>query len=310
MKKITSILLPLFIACVANASFTLSNNEYSGKKVIGTGTATELKEANGGSDTFGTITLGGTINFTDDTSLKTTVHSGMGTSSFYSIVAQSGSSANINLLNGSTGSFTVRNGLNSYYGGLNISVEKDAGGYIYSERVTSQNQKVSLTLDKDYAIRESDINKYFAVTLVTTMTINMSADQAVRMDFRGGTTLELNITNNANLYFEKLFQIANNASASIKLLNSLENGGLLFNKDIIASEYKDGTIVLALDNKIQTIYIKDSNNNLMKDLYWSDEVVEGYYYLSAVAPAIPEPAEFAVIFGALALALSIYRKRK
>ena len=310
MKKIASILLPLFIACVANASFTLSNNEYSGKKVIGTGTATELKEANGGSDTFGTITLGGTINFTDDTSLKTTVSSGMGTSSFYSILAQSGSSANINLLNDSTGSFTVRNGLNSYHGGLNISVEKDAGGYIHSERVTSQNQKVSLTLDKDYAIRESDINKFFAVTLVTTMTINMSADQAIRVDLRPGTTLELNITNNANLYFEKLFQITNNASASIKLLNSLENGGLLFNKDIIASEYKDGTIVLASGNSKQTIYIKDSNNNVIKDLYWSDEVVEGYYYLSAVAPAVPEPAEFAVIFGALVLALSIYRKRK
>lgn len=93
-------------------------------------------------------------------------------------------------------------------------------------------------------------------------------------------------------------------------MNSLENGALLFNKDVIASEYQDGMIVVKKDDSTQTLNIKGSDGNLLKDLFWSDQVVEGYYYLSAVAPAVPEPAEFAVIFGALALAVSIYRKRK
>ena len=311
MKKIASILLPFFVAGVANASFTLSDNGFAdGTLITGTGSAAELVTTNGGSNTFNTITLGGTINFTDATSISTIKNSAMETSSRYSIVAESGSSANINLLNGSTGSFTVHTALNSFRGPLNISIEENAGGYIYTGRVTAQNHAVSLTLDKDYAIRESDINKLFAVTLVTTMTINMSADQAVKIDLRSGTTLQLNITNNANLYIESILQIASDKTSNIKLLNSLENGALLFNKDIIASEYQDGMIVIKKDDSTQTLNIKGSDGNLLKDLFWSDEVVEGYYYLSAVAPAVPEPAEFAVIFGALALAVSIYRKRK
>ena len=43
-------------------------------------------------------------------------------------------------------------------------------------------------------------------------------------------------------------------------------------------------------------------------LYWV-KGESGYYWLSALAPAVPEPAEWAMILGSLALGLAIYRRR-
>ena len=51
----------------------------------------------------------------------------------------------------------------------------------------------------------------------------------------------------------------------------------------------------------------DGNGNALTDLTYT--AVEGGWLLTGMT-AVPEPAEWAMIFGGIALGLAIYRKRK
>ncbi|MBE6411619.1 MAG: hypothetical protein E7036_03595 [Opitutales bacterium] len=59
------------------------------------------------------------------------------------------------------------------------------------------------------------------------------------------------------------------------------------------------------DNYLSQIIV-----NGAEQLYWVKDNIAGVWWLSAVAPAVPEPAEWAMILGSLALGLAIYRRRK
>ena len=68
----------------------------------------------------------------------------------------------------------------------------------------------------------------------------------------------------------------------------------------------DGTLTSSQDNVFLSIKGYDSNGNLLTG-DWS--INNGYLWNSALV-AVPEPAEWAMILGALALGFAIYRKRK
>ena len=323
MKKILISTLGLF-AC-ASAFAELSDNGYGGKLITGDYTATALYNANGNSTEIANIVLNGSIRITssdnelatdnDGYVLKTTTAHKMDMSTTYTFRVAEKGTGSISLESGSTGSISLKTGMNSYGGDLTVSVVKDAGGYVYVPKVSSQGgETTTLLLDKEYAIRKSDKEKFFTVmaTSGAKIHIDMSADQLIKTDLRGGSALEVTITDNANLYIAGVSVLNKDSEVTLTVNGGLENGAILFAKNSVSSGYNttDARIVVVDgDGDLETIYVKDVNGELIKNLTWDDTLVDGYYALYSVS-AVPEPAEWAMIFGALALGLAVYKRRK
>ena len=323
MKKILISTLGLF-AC-ASAFAEISDNDYGGKLITGDYTATELYEANGNSTEIANIVLNGSIRITssdnelatnnDGYVLETTTAHKMGMSTTYTFRVAEKGTGSISLESGSTGSISLKTGMNSYGGDLTVSVAKDAGGYVYVPKVGSQSgETTTLLLDKEYAIRKSDKEKFFTVMATggAKIHIDMSADQFIKTDLRDSCTLEVTITNNANLYLAVGSVFEKDLEATLLVNDGLENGAILFAKNSVSSGYNttDARIVVVDgDGDIETIHVKDANGELIKNLIWDDTLVDGYWALYGVS-AVPEPAEWAMILGSLALGLAVYKRRK
>jgi len=154
------------------------------------------------------------------------------------------------------------------------------------------------------------------------LTVNMDCDQNVALDFRAGTKNAFNITNGATMTVSGWGYIANGATtSSIILADGLKNGSILFantskywSEDswdeensvfTVKAEVKEDGVVTGY--KTMAISFVDENEEQLKNLSFS--AVEGGWLLTGMQ-AVPEPAEWAMIFGALALGLAIYRRRK
>ena len=105
-------------------------------------------------------------------------------------------------------------------------------------------------------------------------------------------------------------------------------GSTLILNEFIDADVLSGFNTLGTDDKIvingfaeNTFGIKnhiDSDDSLLSQIsasgvdqfYWVKDNVANVWWLSAVAPAVPEPAEWAMILGSLALGFTIYRRRK
>ena len=323
MKKFF-ILASLLIGTSAFA--TLSDNGVGGKLITGDYTISALKEANGGSLEFANIILDGSITIDDSDAetasiIKTTTAGKLDPklTGTYSFISQN--NAKLNLLAGSKSSFSFAEGINSFCGNLEINVDKDAGGYVYTPKLAAQKRSgissavVTLNLDKAYAIRTSDKNTTFTATVVGIMNFNASADQSIKLDARNNTTMNVNLTNDANLYISSVGINNVNFVSTINLVNGLENGAILFAKDALQSglEYDAelGTykVVVKTSEHTEIIKITADEGVDIGALTWSDTINEGYWTLTGMV-AVPEPAEWAMIFGGIALGLAIYRRRK
>ena len=324
MKKFIALASTLFIG--ASAFATLSANDYGGTLITGDYTAAELKAANGGSGDFANIVLNGSISITDGTGIKTTTAEKMlGASATYSLVSTGASS--ISLTAGSTGSFQFASAINTLGGPLEINVDKDAGGYIYVGKVTSQKASgaesapMTLNLHKEYAIRTSSKNNAFTMTVVNSapMNINASADQKFKIDYRAGSTVNINVTNDASLYFGLVSINKTGSTSYIVLQNDLQNGSLMFAEDMVDNLVYDSVnnvynlniILNAKSGEVftQTLQISGADGVDISNLTWSNTVEEGYWTLTGFSAAVPEPAEWAMILGALALGWAIYRRK-
>ena len=95
----------------------------------------------------------------------------------------------------------------------------------------------------------------------------------------------------------------------------MENGAILFDKDIFVSGYEydeelaSYKIVVKKGANTETILFSAIEGVDLSQFVWSDTLVDGYWALYGVS-AVPEPAEWAMIFGALALGLAVYKRRK
>jgi hypothetical protein len=105
-------------------------------------------------------------------------------------------------------------------------------------------------------------------------------------------------------------------------------GSTLILNEFIDADVRSGFNTLGAEDKIvingfaeNTFGIKnhiDSDDSLLSQIsasgvdqfYWVKDNVANVWWLSAVAPAVPEPAEWAMILGSLALGFAIYRRRK
>ena len=302
------------------AAFTETLNEtfkdVSGKTVVpgydivGTGSVNELS-----SSTYNWIRLSGTLNFDSDKSITLTASNTLlGTSGYYSFMALNASGATLNFTG--AGTLTTPNannaGLNSYKGPLTINVAKGAGGII-TPKVCGQTQTLTLNLNQENAIRRAD-GAGFNLCLVIDSNLSMSANQHIGTDFRANTNLNLNITNGSYLFIDRVDMILTDGITSkIKVAdNKLEDGAILFSKDVIKTGYdsETGKLVVFSGSKTQNIEIKTSNNTALTGLNWDEVSIDGKDYYMLTGMAVPEPAEWAAIFGAAALALAVYRRRK
>ena len=317
MKKLFT--TPIFVMLTANlfAAFTETENTFDsigGYDIVGTGSVSELS-----SDTYNWIRLSGTLNFDSDASLTlTSTTTKLGTTGFYDFVVLNSSGAILNFTGSGTMSMptlsTSQNtelGLNSYNGPLTINVAKGAGGLI-TGKVCGQTKALTLNLHKENAIVNRE-GGAFVLSVVNSAALNMSADQKLASDFRNGAILNLNITDNANLFVDVNRIFSSGTSASIKIQdNTLENGAILFAKDRINSAYdtETGYVVIQRFTSIQTLKIQDSDGKALTSLNWSEVTIDGTDYYKLTGMAVPEPAEWAAIFGATALVLAFRRKGK
>ena len=97
----------------------------------------------------------------------------------------------------------------------------------------------------------------------------------------------------------------------ITLVNGNIDGTVYFLENIVTSDgFADGTITITHASKSQMISFIDSDGNKMGDdrLKFGKTEIDGknYYF----ATTIPEPAEWAAIFGAIAGGLAVCRRRK
>ncbi len=320
MKKIW--LTPIIFLAAANlfAALTETLNEnfkdvtgktvVPGYDIVGTGSVNELS-----SSTYNWIRLSGTLNFDSDKSITLTASNTLlGTSGYYSFMALNASGATLNFTG--AGTLTTPNannaGLNSYNGPLTINVAKGAGGII-TPKVCGQTQTLTLNLNQENAIRRAD-GAGFNLCLVIDSNLSMSANQHIGTDFRANTNLNLNITNGSYLFIDRVDMILTDGITSkIKVAdNKLEDGAILFSKDVIKTGYdsETGKLVVFSGSKTQNIEIKTSNNTALTGLNWDEVSIDGKDYYMLTGMPVPEPAEWAALFGAAALALAVYRRRK
>ena len=313
MKKI--LFTPLAVFATANlfAAFTETANTFdsvSGFDIVGTGSVSELA-----SSSYSWIRFSGTLNFDGDAGLTLTAsNTKLGTSANYSFVALNSSGATLNF----TGQGILRTaqsntaGINTYNGPITINVANGAGGII-TPKVCAQNQELTLNLHQENAIRRND-GSGFSLCVVKTTNFNMTANQHIGADFRSGTITNFNITNGSYLFIDRVDNILTNGiTTNFQIAdNKLEDGAILFNKDIVSSGYNSetGDIIIQVSSRLQTIHIKDSTGKALTGLDWDEVSIDGNDYFKLTGMAVPEPAEWAAIFGAAALALAVYRRRK
>lgn len=141
--------------------------------------------------------------------------------------------------------------------------------------------------------------------------LNMNCDQQLMFDFRDGTENAFNITNGAILTVSGWYNMAN---TSFIFADGLKNGGILFSDTSALWDFDswdDSKAVFTITNADKTkefaVSFVDDKGNKLDGLSFSK--VEGGYLLTGMT-SVPEPAEWAVILGSLALGLALYQRRK
>ena len=175
-------------------------------------------------------------------------------------------------------------------------------------------QNVFFTHDKN---DKDQRNSKFVVTdkngamgiAAPTLNINMSNDfGSVEFDLSSnnqyGTTLTINVAEGVNVSFKSLFSnykdyddgYGNNSTYIEFVINGLSDkmNFKITDMDDILKDYAP---------ELYFVHFKDSESNA---LFVTE--VNGDYYISA-SPLVPEPAEWAIIFGIFALGYVIYRRR-
>lgn len=145
--------------------------------------------------------------------------------------------------------------------------------------------------------------------------LNMSANQTIDLDIRSNIkgVFNLSITDGASLFVNGATGYLPDTvkEGFITLVNGNIDGTVYFLENIVTSDgFADGTITITHASKSQMISFIDSDGNKMGDdrLKFGKTEIDGknYYF----ATAIPEPAEWAAIFGAIAVGLAVCRRRK
>ena len=265
-----------------------------------------------------------TVNFTKDAlkGLEITGTAKVG-SGAYALGAKGNSV--LNFKDGATVGMKLKNGLATSYGvdksgALTINVEKGYLGTIITDTAVAQYGTLNLNLHKANVLK-AGAAKYSTRLFVDAagqINLNMSADQSIDLDIRTdiNNAFNLSLTDGAKLFVKAasgwMPPALSGKTCYISLVNGEMDGTVLFLESIVTSEgFVDGEITISHAGAEQTIAFFDPTTNSKmgeEKLRFGKTTIDSqtYYY----ATAIPEPAEWAAIFGAVALALAVCRRRK
>ena len=321
MKKTILSILSIFAASCAFAALTETITDFtnkagatvSGSTITGSGSVSEIIN----SDTTAILFDTATINF-DGTDAKT-IKVGAGANfnnADYSIGTKG--KVVLNFKSGSNASLITSAGLmtssdTSTAGNVVLNVEKGYAGTIKLPVIGVVKGNIEMNLHNAYALNNTRV---YASNVTK---LNMSADQKIVWDYRRNdiATFQINITNGAGLFVDRVYGAGDNSSAKVKLAGEdLMDGYIYFLKSIVNSfDNEAKTITLNRSNKDYTISFVDKNNNEVNGESYSnfqigETTINGKDYIFATVTSIPEPSAWAAIFGAIALGLAVYRRRK
>ena len=245
-----------------------------------------------------------------------TVSSKTGTLDKYVLLASGNTTINV----GTNGNLVVSGAVNSIKATNNssssdkfvINVSEDSLG-VKASKIYIEASNNEFNLNKKYAFN-GDI--LLGVSSGKTLTITTAHNQAFALDSRHNTTYNLNISNKAVIDITGYVCYTNGTSdgnVRFKIADGLVDGAILFHKDgsyentYEWDEEKAALRVTDYKGNVQNASFIDANGNALTNLSFT--AVDGGYLLTGMV-AVPEPAEWAMILGALALGFAIYRKRK
>ena len=287
-------------------------------KVSGTGTVADFGSTlsyksmwlNGADITLNDSTKKLLITATDKDSGGLSVSKG---SAWYDVVCQG--SNKITIKDGGSISLSASNGLTIYDSDgtstLDLTIDSTAGDVSIRKVYINSGSMLTVNLHKVNALGVgSQIGSAYGGKHLT---VNMDCDQNVSLDFRNTTISAFNITNGATLTVSGWGYVSSGATISkLILADGLKNGSIFFSDkcsdwNVESWDAENSVFTVKRKTNTMTIYFVDENEEQLKDLSFT--AVEGGWLLTGMQ-AVPEPAEWAMIFGGIALGLAIYRRRK
>ena len=185
-----------------------------------------------------------------------------------------------------------------------------SGKNVLSALVASSESEYNSAKDKSqFVVREeNDKNVYYKKDYAefvingesNAITININADNAFKLYFSNGNALTLNFNNDATFV---VAGITVYGCTPVVTINNFENDSMFF-LDSVVYGYDSITDFKAIASTGEE-YNKD-DLKLVAGTYNG----QAGYWLTVPALAVPEPAEWAMILGGLALGFAIYRRRK
>ena len=234
-------------------------------------------------------------------------------SAWYDVVCQG--SNKITVKDGGTISLSASNALTIYDSDgtstLDLTIDSTAGDVSIRKVYINNGSMLTVNLHKVNALGAgSQLGSAFGGKHLI---VNMDCDQNVSLDFRAGTKNAFNITNGATMTVSGWGYVADGAAtSSIILADGLKNGSIFFSDkcsdwNVESWDAENSAFTVKRKTNTMTIYFVDENEEQLKDLSFT--AVDGGWLITGMQ-AVPEPAEWAMIFGGIALGLAIYRRRK
>ena len=311
----TTLSSALFAGFTATDAVSDGNPVSGGKSFSGSGSVDELITA-GGSNEYSFIRFQGTnINFDSDKELKTTATNVKLGTSLYSFKIEKATT---------TLNFTGKGALNlansSTNGGMYISqattmnFEKGCGGLQTGKIAVADTNLSVFNINEKNAIYSTKESDPILCLVGKAVRFNLTADQAFSMDLRNNSTVNVSATAGSNLIFSSVSQVVLfNGNDPVSKINFLEDfeGAVLIDTDSLTSFDAENKQVVVNESGKNCILNFGADSGFDWDsITWTEDFMyEGNSYLR-IGVAVPEPAEWAMIFGAIALGFAIYRRRK
>lgn len=216
------------------------------------------------------------------------------------------------------------------YGSLDISgtfkvtggsfIAANSGGIAFnSDDITLTDVNLALGNNGDLKTAKIEVQKNLDISGSALLVNKMSSD---------ASSHTINISKDVTLNLASLGFYQQDALNKVTI--NLKSGSKIIFENLIftgtCSGYNYGTLddqdTIVINNFDENMIAVKNYNSVIDDavldriivngvdeLYWV-KGENGYHWLSAIAPTVPEPAEWAMILGTLALGLAIYRKRK
>lgn len=187
---------------------------------------------------------------------------------------------------------------------VSVSVENGYDGTIQLNTLGGVSGTTNLVLDKKNAII-SDGKASTSTRLYSNgakINLSASADQTFIWDDRSAGAFTFDISDGAKIMFESIWPVSITRDQK-QTLNSLD-GEILFEKSLVTGYDADNLTISVKSGTIAFV------NNTGGDVFVGEKTIDGGEYIYISNTQIPEPSTWAAIFGAVALGVAVYRRRK